>query len=272
VAVKIHSDPTTVEDWQTCGLVMPISAWGNYDAQHWLDVREILERAISDAGLECLPVWTGASTDIIHGRIIKNIYDLPLVIVDASGLNPNVMFELGMRVTFKKPVIIVADDQTKIPFDTGVIEHEIYPANLYFQRVEEFVDRLVGRIDAVQESVKEKTYKAYLDSFGAFTVVEPHEKKVEFDDFLIDRLDRIAASVARLERDRDREQQPGILASQVFSTGWSDDRIELLKRRWMEGRTASEIAEELGGVSRNAVIGKAHRIGLEPRPFPPPKG
>jgi GcrA cell cycle regulator len=49
---------------------------------------------------------------------------------------------------------------------------------------------------------------------------------------------------------------------------WTDERIERLKSMWTEGATASQIAEELGGVSRNAVIGKAHRLGLEARPSP----
>jgi GcrA cell cycle regulator len=49
---------------------------------------------------------------------------------------------------------------------------------------------------------------------------------------------------------------------------WTDERIERLKSMWTEGATASQIAEELGGVSRNAVIGKAHRLGLESRPSP----
>jgi GcrA cell cycle regulator len=49
---------------------------------------------------------------------------------------------------------------------------------------------------------------------------------------------------------------------------WTEERIERLKSMWTEGATASEIAEKLGGVSRNAVIGKAHRLGLESRPSP----
>jgi GcrA cell cycle regulator len=49
---------------------------------------------------------------------------------------------------------------------------------------------------------------------------------------------------------------------------WTDERIERLKTMWTQGSTASQIAEELGGVSRNAVIGKAHRLGLESRPSP----
>ena len=49
---------------------------------------------------------------------------------------------------------------------------------------------------------------------------------------------------------------------------WTDERIDRLKALWTKGVTASQIAEELGGVSRNAVIGKAHRLGLQARPSP----
>lgn len=49
---------------------------------------------------------------------------------------------------------------------------------------------------------------------------------------------------------------------------WTDERIEKLTKMWEGGATASQIADELGGVSRNAVIGKAHRLGLKARPSP----
>lgn len=49
---------------------------------------------------------------------------------------------------------------------------------------------------------------------------------------------------------------------------WTDERIEKLTKMWEGGSTASQIADELGGVSRNAVIGKAHRLGLKARPSP----
>jgi len=49
---------------------------------------------------------------------------------------------------------------------------------------------------------------------------------------------------------------------------WTDERIDKLRTMWEGGATASQIADELGGVSRNAVIGKAHRLGLKARPSP----
>ncbi len=56
---------------------------------------------------------------------------------------------------------------------------------------------------------------------------------------------------------------------------WTDERVETLKAMWVEGKSASQIAKELGGVTRNAVIGKVHRLGLSnrgPNGEPVPEG
>ena len=50
--------------------------------------------------------------------------------------------------------------------------------------------------------------------------------------------------------------------------GWTDERVETLKRLWQDGLSASQIAKQLGGVTRNAVIGKVHRLGLSGRAAP----
>ena len=50
--------------------------------------------------------------------------------------------------------------------------------------------------------------------------------------------------------------------------GWTDDRVASLKKLWLEGLSASQIAKQLGGVTRNAVIGKVHRLGLSGRAAP----
>lgn len=63
--------------------------------------------------------------------------------------------------------------------------------------------------------------------------------------------------------DQDTSEEFGQVPS-----SWTDDRVEQLKVMWERGLTASQIADELGGVSRNAVIGKAHGLGLQSRPSP----
>ena len=53
---------------------------------------------------------------------------------------------------------------------------------------------------------------------------------------------------------------------------WSEERVEVLKKMWLEGKSASEIAKELGEITRNAVIGKVHRLGLSNREIKSVKG
>ncbi len=50
--------------------------------------------------------------------------------------------------------------------------------------------------------------------------------------------------------------------------GWTDERVSTLKKLWLEGLSASQIAKQLGGITRNAVIGKVHRLGLSGRATP----
>ncbi len=50
--------------------------------------------------------------------------------------------------------------------------------------------------------------------------------------------------------------------------GWTDERVETLRKLWLDGLSASQIAKQLGGVTRNAVIGKVHRLGLSGRATP----
>jgi GcrA cell cycle regulator len=53
-----------------------------------------------------------------------------------------------------------------------------------------------------------------------------------------------------------------------MSQGWTEERVGALKKLWLEGQSASQIAKALGGVTRNAVIGKVHRLGLSGRAAP----
>lgn len=54
----------------------------------------------------------------------------------------------------------------------------------------------------------------------------------------------------------------------MTNMAWTEDRVDVLKKLWAEGHSASQIAKQLGGVTRNAVIGKVHRLGLSGRATP----
>jgi GcrA cell cycle regulator len=75
----------------------------------------------------------------------------------------------------------------------------------------------------------------------------------------------IIAGSAYFSRPLTVERDCDVILKGATSMAWTDERVELLKKLWSEGLSASQIAGRLGGVTRNAVIGKVHRLGLSGR-------
>ncbi len=186
-----------------CGIVMPISAIDGCDESHWSDVQDILTESIESAGFEANLVSNADEVGIIHKRIIQNLYDNPIVVCDVSGKNPNVMFELGMRLAFDKPTIIVKDDKTAYSFDTSAIEHIDYPRDLRFSRIVEFKEKLSEKIKFThQKASSDSSYTTFLKHFGEFTVAKIEKKEVSGQEFVLEELKNIRQTMNRLEREQ----------------------------------------------------------------------
>ena len=143
----------------TCGIIMPIATMSSeYSADHWGDVRQTLHKAIEKAGFIPRIVSDSEESTVIHGSIINNIYNDAIIVCDVSNKNANVMFELGMRLAFNKPVVIVKDDKTDYSFDTGNIQHEPYRKDLRHSSVEKFIDNLSRKIIKTYEASLKEEY------------------------------------------------------------------------------------------------------------------
>jgi len=183
-----------------CGLVMPISSIDGCNEQHWLDVKDILTESIESAGFQSKLVSYADDVGIIQKRIIQNLYENPMVVCDVSGKNPNVMFELGMRLAFDKPTIIIKDEKTSYSFDTSPIEHLEYPRDLRFTKIVEFKEALKEKIEATyKRSVEDSSYTTFLKHFGTFTVAKLDSKEVSKEDFIIEELRDLKKLVHRQE-------------------------------------------------------------------------
>lgn len=153
-----------------CGIIMPISTIEDCSASHWGEVKRILETAIKAAGYVPLLVSDANDSGVIQKRIVQNIYDNEIVVCDVSCKNPNVMFELGMRLAFDKPTIIVMDNKTNYSFDTAPIEHLIYPRDLSFFAILDFQEKLTDKIKGTIAASKDKDYTTFLKNFGEFKI------------------------------------------------------------------------------------------------------
>ncbi len=142
---------------------MPISEIDGCSKEHWKKIRTIYDEVIEDCGFISKIVSESESSGIIHKNIVTNLFENPIVICDVSCKNPNVMFELGLRIAFDKPVIITNDNETKFSFDIGPIEHLIYPRSQSYAEIKEFKQKLKAKILNTIDNAENFTY---LRSFG----------------------------------------------------------------------------------------------------------
>ncbi len=150
-----------------CGIIMPITKHPVYPDSHWSDVLNILVEAIDETEFESSLVSDDPAIGLIHDRIVSNLYSNEIVVCDVSSKNPNVMFELGLRLAFDKPTIFIKDELTGFSFDTGVIEHIPYPSSLRFSQIVEFKQALIKKINGTYEKAKEDpNFSPFLKSFG----------------------------------------------------------------------------------------------------------
>lgn len=188
----------------TCGLVMPISAIDGRSADHWLEVKAILSESIDSIGDPHFVVKLVSDADdigVIQKRIVQNIYSSDIVVCDVSGKNPNVMFELGMRLAFDKPVVIVKDDNTDYSFDTGIIEHLTYPRDLRFQRIVEFKKSLSAKVVSTHRVASTTPdHSPFLKNFGKFQVASLTETEVPGDKLVFSMLEDIQTQLSILRR------------------------------------------------------------------------
>jgi hypothetical protein len=185
----------------TCGIIMPISALDGCSAEHWSEVLSILQDSIRTANFEPNLVSDADDIGIIQKRIVQNVYSNEVVVCDVSGKNPNVMFELGLRLAFDKPTIIIKDDVTNYSFDTSVIEHLEYPRDLRFNKILAFKEKLKNKITATYEKAKsDPNYSTFLKSFGEYRVAHLQSKEVSSDEYIFKSLEDLKKEVMLLRR------------------------------------------------------------------------
>ena len=203
VATKIkEAGQTGVNEKKKCGIIMPIAETLGYAQGHWKDVYKILSEAIDKTEFASQLVSDDDAIGLIHDRIVTNIYNNDIVICDVSSKNPNVMFELGMRLAFDKPTIIIKDEKTDYSFDTGVIEHLQYPSSLRFHDIKEFQTTLTEHLKATYErSQTESDYSPFLKSFGRTlkaSSIKPNE--ITEGNYILDELAKINRELLALRK------------------------------------------------------------------------
>lgn len=132
---------------EKCFVIMPISNQGDYPKGHFQKVYEqIFKPAIEDAGYEAFRVDEDNMCTPIVEKIFKAIQECPMALCDLSNRNPNVLYELGIRQAYDKPVVLVQDEKTNRIFDVSGINTISYNSTRLYEDVLDARERITSAI------------------------------------------------------------------------------------------------------------------------------
>lgn len=140
---------TDQNNQKECFIIMPISDTDGYPTGHWGHVYEnIIAPSCEMAGYEAKRGDDVKSTNLIHLDILKSLIDAPIAICDLSSRNPNVLFELGIRQAFDKPVVLIQEAGTPKIFDIAPLRYLEYSKEMKYHDVLKMQNELKDAIEA----------------------------------------------------------------------------------------------------------------------------
>lgn len=140
---------TEKEKQKECFIIMPISDVDGYPKGHFGHVYEnIIYPSCEMAGYHAVRADEVKATNLIHLDILKNLIDAPIAICDLSSRNPNVLFELGIRQAFDKPVVLIQEAGTPKIFDIAPLRYLEYSKEMKYHDVLQIQKELKDAIEA----------------------------------------------------------------------------------------------------------------------------
>lgn len=135
---------------KNCFVIMPIADCDGYEKGHFAHVYDdIIKPAIDKTEFTAIRADEVKETNFIHLDILKNI-DAPIAVCDLSTRNPNVLFELGIRQAFDKPVVLIQEKGTPKIFDIAPLRYLEYSKEMKYHEVLESQKSLQEAIEATK--------------------------------------------------------------------------------------------------------------------------
>lgn len=140
-----------------CFAIMPISDPDDYIKGHFQDVfSDIIVPACNMADYQAIRASDVVATNLIHLDILKRLLETPMAICDLSTSNPNVLFELGLRQAFDKPVVLIQEVGTPRIFDIAPLRYTEYRKELVYHQVLEDQENISKALKATKEETVSK--------------------------------------------------------------------------------------------------------------------
>ena len=136
---------------KSCFVIMPIADCEGYEKGHFAHVyNDIIKPAIEKTEFIAIRADEVKETNLIHLDILKKLIDAPIAVCDLSTRNPNVLFELGIRQAFDKPVVLIQEKGTPKIFDIAPLRYLEYSKEMKYHEVLESQKNLQEAIEATK--------------------------------------------------------------------------------------------------------------------------
>lgn len=197
---KENTEPqeTLSTDIKPCFIITPIGELNsliNLKAKGLIN--SVIEPVLTEFGFYALPAYKMADSGSINRQVLKSIIANELVIANLTGLNPNVMYELAVRHAVRLPVIIMAEDDTKLPFDINDQRTIFYSDTLLGSEIAK--PALRSAIEAVLKSKDEPVDNPIYQVYEELSVIKSTKGKEQtVDEYLLNRFDRLENAINRI--------------------------------------------------------------------------
>lgn len=186
---------------------MPISDMHGYESGHFGRVYEhVLKPAISQAGFTPIRADDAVKTDYIVVGIIQQIVASEMVLCDFSARNPNVMYELGIRHAFNKPVVLIKDRRTEKVFDIQGLRYTEYDDTLRIDSVQKDIAKIAEAIKETLNAAGDRV-NSVVQLAGIRAAEVPAEQIVSADtSLLLQAIGSIEKRLTSMETERQTER------------------------------------------------------------------
>lgn len=172
--------------------MMPISNQGDYEENHFTKIYEqIIQPAVKEAGFEAFRVDEDRVSENIMSKIYKAIQECEMAVCDLSNRNPNVLYELGLRHAYDKPVVLIQDEKTDRIFDISGISTVTYYSS---RKYDDVMQARVNISKAIKSTMKSQITMAGIMKATQATIPDG----ISNIDFLNLKVDQILKAIDSL--------------------------------------------------------------------------
>lgn len=186
---------------KTCFVIMPISDVEGYDPGHFKRVYEhIIKPACIKAGFTPIRADDIKKTNVIVIDILQRLLNSDMAICDLSSKNPNVLYELGVRQAFDKPVSFIKDDVTDRIFDIQGFRDIPYNSSLRIDQVDRAVEEIAENLTLTYES-KGDDINSVIELLGITKAKLPDKVEISVEtDLILKSIHQLGSRLTFLER------------------------------------------------------------------------